>query len=60
VEEVPGCAPCAGIVPYIGIGCPKLGFPPVGKVFDEKELLPNEPNKEDGVKPIVILCEGGP
>jgi hypothetical protein len=46
VEEVPGCAPCAGIVPCIGIDCPKLGFPPVGKVADEKELLPNHRTKK--------------
>jgi hypothetical protein len=55
-EEVPGFAPCAGIVPYIGIGCPKLGLPLVGKVADEKALLPNAPNKENGVKPTDILC----
>ena len=59
MEEVPRFSPCAGIVPYIGIGCPKLGLPPVGKVADEKVLLPNTPNKENGVKPIGILCEGG-
>jgi hypothetical protein len=60
VEEVPGFSPCAGIVPYIGIGCLKLRLPPVGKVADEKALLPNALNKENGVEPIGILCEGGP
>jgi hypothetical protein len=59
-EEVLGCAPYAGIVPCIGIGCLKLGLPQVGKVVDEKALLPNAPNKENGVKPTGILCEGGP
>jgi hypothetical protein len=46
VEEVPRCAPYAGIVPCIGIGCPKLGFPTVGKVVDEKALLPNALTKK--------------
>jgi hypothetical protein len=59
-EEVPGCAPCVGIVPYIGIDCPKLGLPPVGKVADDKFLLPNAPNKENSVEPTSILCAGGP
>ena len=60
VEEVPGFAPCAGIVPCIGIGCLKPGLPPVGKAADEKALLPNAPNKENDVELIGILCEGGP
>jgi hypothetical protein len=38
-KEVPGCAPCAGI------DFPRPGFPPVGKVVDEKAFLPNVPNK---------------
>jgi hypothetical protein len=59
-EEVPGFSPYAGIVPCIGIGCPKLGLPLVGKLVDKKALLPNAPNKENGVEPIDILCEGGP
>jgi hypothetical protein len=59
-EEVPRFAPCAGIVPCIGVVCPKLGFPPVGKEVDEKALLPNIPTKENGVKPTGILCESGP
>jgi hypothetical protein len=59
-KEVHGYAPYVGIVPYIGIGCLKLGFPPVEKAVDEKALLPNAPNKENGVKPIGILCKGGP
>jgi hypothetical protein len=60
VEEVPGCDPCVGIIPCIGIGCSKLGFPPVGKVADEKALLANAPNKKNGVEPTNILCKGGP
>jgi hypothetical protein len=60
VKEVPGCASCAGIVPYIGIGCMKPGLPQVGKETDEKALLPNAPNKENGVEPTDILCEGVP
>jgi hypothetical protein len=60
VEEVLGFAPCAGIVPCIGIGCLKQGFPPVEKVVYEKALLPNTPNKENYVESTVILCEGGP
>jgi hypothetical protein len=60
VEEVIGCAPYVGIVPYIGIGCLKPGLHPVGKVADEKELLPNAQNKENSVEPTDILCEGGP
>jgi hypothetical protein len=60
VEEVPRFSPYAGIVPYIGIGCPKLGFPLVGKVAEKKALLPNILIKENGVKPTNILCEGGP
>jgi hypothetical protein len=55
VEEVPRCAPCAGIVPFIGIVCLKLGLPPVGKEADDKALLPNALNKENGVEPIGIL-----
>jgi hypothetical protein len=60
MEEVLGFTPCAGIVPFIGIGCLKLGLPLVGKVADEKALLPNASNKENGVEPTGILCEGGP
>jgi hypothetical protein len=59
-EEVPGCAPYAGIVPCIGKDCLKSGLPPIGKVDDEKALLPNTLNKENGVEPTGILCEGGP
>jgi hypothetical protein len=59
VEEVLGFSPCAGIVPCIGIGCPKPGLPPVGKVVDKKALLQNTTNKENDVEPIGILCEGG-
>jgi hypothetical protein len=59
-EEVPRFAPCAGIVPCIGIDCPKLGLPPIGKVADKKALLPNVPAKENGVEPTSMLCEGGP
>jgi hypothetical protein len=55
-----GFAPCAGIVPYIVVDCPKMGLPPVRKVADEKLLLPNIPFKENGVEPTDILCEGGP
>jgi hypothetical protein len=44
----------------IGIGCPKPGFPLVGKATDEKVLSPDELNKENNVKPTSILCEGGP
>jgi hypothetical protein len=53
-------APCAGIVPCIGVDCPKMGLPPVGKEADEKVLLPNVSFKENGVEPTGILCEGGP
>jgi hypothetical protein len=53
-------SPCAGIVPCIGVDCPKMGLPPVEKAADEKVLLPNVPFKENGVKPTGILCEGGP
>jgi hypothetical protein len=60
VEEVPGFSLYAGIVPCIGIGCPKLGLPPIVKVADEKALLPNALKKENGVEPTSILCEGGP
>jgi hypothetical protein len=60
VEQVPGCSSCAGIVPCIGIGCPKLGLPPVGKLAYEKVLLPNTLNKENDIEPTDILCEGGP
>jgi hypothetical protein len=60
VEEVPEFSPCAGIVPCIGIGCPKLGLPLIGKVADKKALLTNTSNKENSVEPIGILCEGVP
>jgi hypothetical protein len=60
VEEVPRFPPCVGIVPCIGVDCPKLGLPPVGKVTDEKALFPNVLAKENGVEPTDILCEGGP
>jgi hypothetical protein len=60
VEEVPEFALCAGKVPCIGIGCPKLRLPPVGKATDEKALLPNASNKENGVEPTDILYKGGP
>jgi hypothetical protein len=30
-EEVPRLAPYARIVPCIGVDCPKVGLPPVGK-----------------------------
>jgi hypothetical protein len=59
-EEVPRCAPRAGIVPCIGIDCLKPGLPLVGKVADEKALLPNALNKENSFEPTGILCEGGP
>jgi hypothetical protein len=59
-EEVPRFSPCAGIIPYIGIDCPKLGLPPVGKATEEKALLPNVLSKEGSVKPTSMLCEGGP
>jgi hypothetical protein len=59
-EEVPGFSPCARIVPCIGIDCPKLGLPPVGKAVDEKALLPNISAKENGVEPTDMLCKGGP
>jgi hypothetical protein len=59
-EEVPRFAHCAGVVPCIGIGCLKLGLPPVRKVVDEKVLVPNALNKENSVEPTDILCEGGP
>jgi hypothetical protein len=45
VEEVPRFSPYAGIVPCIGIDCPKLGFPPAGKAAEEKALLPKIPTK---------------
>jgi hypothetical protein len=60
VEEVPRFALYAGIVPCIGIDCPKLGLPSVGKATDEKVLLPNILVKENDVEPTSILCEGGP
>jgi hypothetical protein len=60
VEEVPGGAPCAGIVPCIGIDCPRPGLTPVGKVADEKALLPNALNKENCVEPTDMLCKVGP
>jgi hypothetical protein len=37
-----------------------MGLPPIGKVVDEKVLLPNVPFKENNVEPTDILCEGGP
>ena len=58
-EEVPRFAPYAEIVPYIGIGCPKLGLPPVRKAVDEKALLPKVLIKENSFEPTDILCEGG-
>jgi hypothetical protein len=60
VEEVSGIAPCAGILPCIGIGYLKLGLTLVRKATDEKALLPNAPIKENSVEPTDILCEGGP
>jgi hypothetical protein len=54
------CAPCAGIVPYAEVDCPKMGLPPVGKVAGEKVLLPNVLFQENDVEPTGILCEGGP
>jgi hypothetical protein len=54
------CAPYTGIVPCVGVDCPKMGLPPDGKVTDEKVLLPNVPFQENGVEPTGILCEGGP
>jgi hypothetical protein len=48
-EEVPRFSPYEIIVPCIGIDCPKLGFPPVGKAADEKAWLPNILVKENGV-----------
>jgi hypothetical protein len=52
-------APYAGIVPYPGVDCPKMGLPLVGKATDEKVLLPNVMFQENGVEPTSILCEGG-
>jgi hypothetical protein len=52
--------PYAGIVPCIGVDCPKMGLPPIGKMTDEKVLLLNVLFKENGVKPTDILCKGGP
>jgi hypothetical protein len=54
------CAPCAGIVPCVGVDCPKIGFPPVRKVADEKVLLPNISFQENSVKPTGILFAGVP
>jgi hypothetical protein len=54
------CAPCARIVPYTEVDCPKMGFPLDGKMTDEKVLLPNVLFQENGVEPTGILCEGGP
>jgi hypothetical protein len=54
------CAPCAGIVPCVGVDCPKMGFPPDVKVVDEKVLLPKVLFQENGVEPTNILCEGSP
>jgi hypothetical protein len=59
-KEVPMFSPYAGIVPCIGIDCPKLGLPPVRKAVDEKALLPNFLAKENGVEPTDMLCKGGP
>jgi hypothetical protein len=59
-EEVPGFAPCAGIVLCIGISCLKPRLPLVRKAVDEKVLLPNAPSKENDFEPTNILCEGGP
>jgi hypothetical protein len=53
-------SPCAGIVPCLGVDCPKIGLPLVGKAVDEKVLLPNVMFQENGVEPTGILCEGGP
>jgi hypothetical protein len=53
-------SPCAGIIPYLGVDCPKMGLPPAGKEAEEKVLLPNVPFQENGVEPTDILCEGGP
>jgi hypothetical protein len=54
------CAPCAGIVPCVGVDCPKMGLPPDGKVADEKVLLPNVSFQENGVEPTGILCASVP
>jgi hypothetical protein len=54
------CAPVVGIVPCVGVHCPKMGLPPDGKVVDEKVLLPNVLFQENGVEPTSILCVGVP
>jgi hypothetical protein len=53
-------SPYAGIVPCLGVDCPKMGLPPTEKAIDEKVLLPNVPFQENSVEPTSILCEGGP
>jgi hypothetical protein len=53
-------SPYTGIVPYPGVDCPKMGFPPAGKAADEKVLLPNVMFQENSFEPTGILCEGGP
>jgi hypothetical protein len=50
------CAPDAGIVPYVGVDCPKMGVPPDGKAVDEKVLLPNFQFQTNGDEPIGIVC----
>jgi hypothetical protein len=47
--------PCVGIVPCTGFYCPKTRFPPTETAADEKELLPNAPNKENGIEPIGMV-----
>jgi hypothetical protein len=54
------CALDAGIVPYAGVDCPKMGVPPDGKAVDAKVVLPNVTFQTNGDKPTGIVCTGVP
>jgi hypothetical protein len=54
------CAPGAGIVPCVGVDCPKMGVPPDGKVVDVKVLLANISFQTNGDEPTGIVCAGVP
>jgi hypothetical protein len=54
------CAPSAGIVPCVGVDCPKMGVPPDGKAVDAKVLLPNILFQTNGDEPTDIVCTAVP
>jgi hypothetical protein len=50
------CAPSTGIVPCVGLDCPKMGVPPDGKALGVSVLLPNPPFQTNGDEPTGKVC----